>query len=71
MRQRGAAHSIPGTGRTQLIDGHTLPALLNHHANYVEAVLFAICDGSGPGIVGRQALAYTIDRLRQIAEALA
>ena len=69
--QRGGGQFTRSGTRPQRLDGHTIPALLRHHANYVDAVLIAICEGSGISLAGRQALAYSADRLREIAEVLA
>lgn len=47
-----------------------IPILLRHHAGYVDAVMHALCAGRTIGLAGRQAMAYTADRLRLIAKVL-
>lgn len=47
-----------------------LATLLRHHASFVEIVLQAICTGSPISLAGRRALAFTVDRIRQCAEAI-
>lgn len=69
--QRGGRQFTHSERRPQRLDVHSIPALLRHHANYVDTVLIAICEGSGISLAGRQALAYSADRIRQIAEVLA
>lgn len=71
MRQRGSSHRTPQNRLTQLLDGKPVRVLLHHHANYVDEILLAICAGEPVSLAGRQALAFTVDRLHEIAEVLA
>jgi hypothetical protein len=68
--QRGGDQFTRSGTRSQRLDGYAIPTLLRHHADYVDAFLVAICEGGRISIAGRQALAYTADRLREIAEVL-
>lgn len=47
-----------------------IPALLRHHASFVDTVMRALCAGEAIGLAGRRAMAYTADRLRQMAGVL-
>lgn len=67
MRKLGGSHHTPAQNR---IDGHTLPALLRYYAGYLDVLLIAICEGERISLAGRQVLALSADRLRQIAGAL-
>jgi hypothetical protein len=71
MRQRGGPHLNPIKSRAQLLDGKPIQALLTHHANVIDTAVQALSEGEQIGICGRQVLAYSADRLREIAEALA
>lgn len=70
MRQRGCPHLTPADSRAQWLDGKPIGVLLRHHADYVDTVLLAICEGEPISLAGRTALAYTADRLREIAEVI-
>lgn len=44
-----------------------IPALLRHHASFIDIILVMICAGQSISLAGRQSLQFTADRLRQIA----
>lgn len=68
--QRGGDQFTRSGTRPQRLDGYAIPTLLRHHADYVDTVLSTICEGNRISLAGRQALAYSADRLREIAGAL-
>ena len=68
LRKRGGPHLTPIESRAQLLDGKPVRVLLHHHANFVDEILLAICAGESVSLAGRQALAFTVDRLHEIAE---
>jgi hypothetical protein len=74
MAERGCGHLSVREQAVQpheRIDRRRIPGLLRHHADYVDTLLVAICEGAPISLAGRQAMAYTADRLREFAEALA
>jgi hypothetical protein len=71
LRKLGGSQFTPIGSRAQFLDGKPVRVLLHHHANYVDAILLAICANEPISLAGRQALAFTVDRLHEIAEVLA
>jgi len=53
-----------------VLDRVRIPALLRHHAAFIEIILVMICAGQSISLAGRQSLQFTADRLREFAEVI-